>query len=65
MQAAVESSSLVMVDTWEAAQPGYQRSLHELQRIRTKLQDSFEAQAPACDSHVERVSNGNGYHGPV
>ena len=55
----MESSSLVMVDTWEAAQPGYQRSLHELERVQTMLQNAFRNQAPVGDSDVQQVSKGS------
>lgn len=49
-KAAVATSPLVMVDAWEAAQPGYQRSLVVLQRVQTILRDAFSPTADDSSS---------------
>lgn len=53
---AAETSDIVMVDSWEAEQPAYQRSLMVLQRLEAALNDpptgdalTWRAQA-LCDS---------------
>jgi len=39
-----------MVDDWEAAQPGYSRTLDVMRRVRTALDDLFAEAGPAGDS---------------
>ena len=38
---ASETSGMVMVDSWEAEQPTYQRSLMALQRVEEALNDQL------------------------
>lgn len=47
-QLAVEGSPYAMVDTWEASQPVYQRSLWVLQHIQSTLNSQINAAATAA-----------------
>ena len=44
---AAESSDTVMVDSWEAQQPTYQRSLKVLQRVKSVLHEYLSGSAPS------------------
>lgn len=43
---AVASSPLIMVDSWEAAQPGYSRTLTVMQRVLHKSEESLTGSPP-------------------
>lgn len=43
---AVASSPLIMVDSWEAAQPGYSRTLTVMQRVQHKSEESLTGSPP-------------------
>jgi hypothetical protein len=54
-----------MVDEWEAAQPGYSRTLVVLRRVRLALDDMFSAAVPAGstpsdDAHADQVPDSEG-----
>ena len=42
-----------MVDEWEAAQPGYSRTLVVMRRVRLALEDMFSAGVPASSTHSD------------
>ena len=44
---ASETSDIVMVDSWEAEQPTYQRSLMVLQRLEQALDEQLSGDAPS------------------
>ena len=51
-QLAAESSAIVMIDAWEAAQPQYQRSLAVLRHVSDSLEVSCACPIPfPWDSH--------------
>ena len=47
---AAASSSLIMVDTWVAQQPGYCRTLTVMQRVQHVLGDALCGSQPAAES---------------
>ena len=55
---AVASSPLIMVDSWEVAQPGYSRTLTVMQRVQHKLEESLSGCQPA-------VRGGSGVYPPL
>ena len=56
LQAAVESSDWIMVDSWEARQAGYQRSLHVLRSVQDRLAAALETQPPSEAAPGQQVT---------
>ena len=50
---AAESSDIVMVDSWEAQQPTYQRSLKVLQRVKSVLHEYLSGSASSSADQAE------------
>lgn len=57
-QLAAAESDLIMVDTWEAAQPDAQRSLVVLGRVQQAMQDHYSKPAadPGHQQHEQQAS---------
>ena len=59
-QLAAAESNLIMVDTWEAAQPDAQRSLVVLDRVQQAVQDHYShesAAGPGRQQHEQQPSD--------
>ncbi len=49
---AAQTSDIAMVDSWEAEQPTYQRTLMVLQRLEQALNEQPSGRAGTCSAHT-------------